>query len=61
MNNNPGVIKSTTNSVLIKFRSDSSYGKKGFLLNYVTNCTNKLSGYRGVSSFLRYYLISYFI
>lgn len=54
LNNNPGVIKSSTNAVLVRFRSDSSYGKKGFLLNYNTNCTNKLSGYRGVIESLNY-------
>ena len=47
-NQNPGIIKSTSNAILVRFRSDASYGGKGFLLNYVTNCTNKLTGYRGV-------------
>ena len=47
-NQNPGIIKSTSNSILVRFRSDASIGGKGFLLNYQTNCTNKLTGYRGV-------------
>lgn len=47
-NQNPGIIRSTSNAILVRFRSDASYAGKGFLLNYLTNCTNKLTGYRGV-------------
>lgn len=54
LNNNPGIIKSTTNAILVRFRSDASYGKKGFLLNYITNCTNQLGGYRGVIESLNF-------
>ena len=47
-NQNPGIVRSTSNAILVRFRSDASFAGKGFLLNYLTNCTNKLTGYRGV-------------
>ena len=34
LNNNAGIIRSTSNAILVRFRSDATLGKKGFLLNY---------------------------
>lgn len=55
LHSNPGTLKSSTNAVLVRFRSDATYGKKGFLLNYSTNCKNmNINGYRGVIESLNF-------
>ncbi|KAG5893859.1 hypothetical protein JTB14_005468 [Gonioctena quinquepunctata] len=41
-------IKSTTNKMLVKFRSDVSFQARGFQLQYTTVCRNTVKGYRGV-------------
>lgn len=44
----PHFIQSTSSILFLKFKTDSSETGRGFRLNYQINCTNTLSGYRGV-------------
>lgn len=44
----PALIRSSTNHVAIKFRSDISVQGRGFLLQYSTVCGNTVHGFRGV-------------
>ncbi|XP_059471095.1 cubilin-like [Neocloeon triangulifer] len=41
-------INSTSNSLWIMFRTDASEAGRGFSLRYDTECSNHLTGYRGV-------------
>ncbi|XP_023016013.2 cubilin [Leptinotarsa decemlineata] len=41
-------IKSTSNKMLVKFRSDVAFQGRGFQLQYTTVCHNTVKGYRGV-------------
>lgn len=45
---NPHYIVSKSNVLYIKFRTDTSESGRGFRLNYQLNCSNTVSGYRGV-------------
>lgn len=45
---NPHTIQSKSNVLFVKFRTDTSETGRGFRLNYQINCTNTLTGYRGV-------------
>ncbi|XP_068906568.1 cubilin-like isoform X2 [Tenebrio molitor] len=45
---NPNLIRSTSNSLTVKFRSDLSRTGRGFQLQYTTICNNTLKGFRGV-------------
>ena len=44
----PHYITSKSNVLFLKFRTDTSETGRGFRLNYQINCTNTVSGYRGV-------------
>ncbi|KAH0809453.1 hypothetical protein GEV33_013339 [Tenebrio molitor] len=45
---NPNLIRSTSNTLTVKFRSDLSRTGRGFQLQYTTICNNTLKGFRGV-------------
>ncbi|KAJ3659671.1 hypothetical protein Zmor_011346 [Zophobas morio] len=44
----PSFIRSTSNSLTVRFRSDLSRNGRGFQLQYTTMCNNTLKGFRGV-------------
>ncbi|RWS30688.1 cubilin-like protein [Leptotrombidium deliense] len=41
-------ITSSSNVILVKFRTEASITSRGFKLRYITNCTLTLKGHRGV-------------
>lgn len=45
---NSHYIQSKSNVMFIKFKTDTSVTGRGFRVNYHMNCSNTVSGYRGV-------------
>ncbi|XP_050497170.1 cubilin-like [Diabrotica virgifera virgifera] len=44
----PEPIKSSSNQMLVKFRSDVAFQGRGFQLHYTTVCHNTVKGFRGI-------------